>query len=117
MNTDNSVNNMCYSTSGNSICVEAKGGICTPMVHMRTALVEDAKELLSIYAPYVRNTAITFEYDVPSLEEFQGRIEATLKKYPYIVALYNERIVVLREESSGMRMLECFMKEKPMTDV
>lgn len=93
MNTDNILNNMCYSTSGNSICVEAKGGICTPMVHMRTALVEDAKELLSIYAPYVRNTAITFEYDVPSLEEFQGRIEATLKKYPYIVALYNERIV------------------------
>lgn len=93
MNTDNSMNNMCYSTSGNSICVEAKGGICTPMVHMRTALVEDAKELLSIYAPYVKNTAITFEYDVPSLEEFQGRIEATLKKYPYIVALYNERIV------------------------
>lgn len=70
MNTDNSMNNMCYSTSGNSICVEAKGGIYTPMVHIRTALVEDAKEILSIYAPYVRNTAITFEYDVPSLEEF-----------------------------------------------
>lgn len=93
MNTDNSMNNMCYSTSGNSICVEAKGGICTPMVHIRTALVDDVKELLSIYAPYVMNTAITFEYDVPSLEEFQGRIEATLRKYPYIVALYNERIV------------------------
>lgn len=70
MNTDNSMNNMCYSIIGNSICVKTEDGIYTPMVHIRTALVDDGKELLSIYAPYVRNTAITFEYDVPSLEEF-----------------------------------------------
>ena len=36
--------------------------------------IEDAKELLSIYAPYVRDTAISFEYEVPSLSEFQDRI-------------------------------------------
>ena len=34
---------------------------------IRTATVEDAEEILNIYAYYVKNTAITFEYDVPSL--------------------------------------------------
>ena len=32
--------------------------------------IEDAKELLSIYAPYVRETAVSFEYEVPSLPDF-----------------------------------------------
>ena len=42
--------------------------------------------LLAIYAPYVRETAITFEYEVPSTEEFTRRITHTLEKYPYLVA-------------------------------
>lgn len=49
--------------------------------------MEDAEALLSIYAPYVRETAITFEYEVPSVEEFRGRIAAVLKRYPYLVAV------------------------------
>lgn len=53
---------------------------------IRTAKVEDAEALLEIYAPYVRNTAITFEYEVPEAEEFAERIRRTLKKYPYFVA-------------------------------
>ena len=53
---------------------------------IRTATPDDAAALLAIYAPYVTGTAITFEYDVPSLEEFRGRIANTLKKYPYLVA-------------------------------
>lgn len=40
---------------------------------------EDAEELLKIYSYYVENTAITFEYDVPSVEEFSDRISNTLK--------------------------------------
>ncbi|WP_026652269.1 GNAT family N-acetyltransferase [Butyrivibrio proteoclasticus] len=47
----------------------------------------DAKELLSIYAPYVTDTAITFEYEVPSLEEFTGRIINISSKFPYIKAV------------------------------
>ena len=54
------------------------------MIH--TAREEDAAELLSIYEYYVRNTAITFECEVPSVEEFAGRIRTILKKYPYLVA-------------------------------
>ena len=55
-------------------------------IHIRTASAADADALLAIYAPYVRETAITFEYEVPSAEEFAHRIMHTLEKYPYLVA-------------------------------
>lgn len=41
---------------------------------IRIASPHDAAALLRIYGPYVEKTAITFEYEVPSVEEFQGRI-------------------------------------------
>ena len=52
---------------------------------IRSVSLNDAEALLNIYAYYVKNTAITFEYDVPTLEEFKQRITNTLKKYPYLV--------------------------------
>lgn len=55
-------------------------------VGIRTARPEDAAALLAIYAPYVEKTAITFEYDVPSVEDFRSRVEAVLSHYPYLVA-------------------------------
>ena len=55
-------------------------------VIIRPASPEDAEALLSIYAPYVKHTAITFEYEVPSAEEFRKRIAHTLQHYPYLVA-------------------------------
>lgn len=54
-------------------------------IKVRIAHPDDAKELLSLYTPYVENTAITFEYNVPSEDEFRQRIINTLKKYPYLV--------------------------------
>ena len=62
-------------------------------ITIRTATVDDAAALLAIYAPYVKGTAITFEYGVPSLEEFRGRIAHTLQRYPYIVAVENGEIL------------------------
>lgn len=59
----------------------------------RTAELADAGRLLEIYAPYVRDTAITFEYEVPSLEEFTERIRHTLLRYPYIVAEQDGKIL------------------------
>ena len=56
------------------------------MITIRTATVADAEKLLAIYAPYVENTAITFEYKAPSVEEFAERIKNTLAEYPYLVA-------------------------------
>lgn len=55
-------------------------------ITLRTATVDDAPALLDIYTYYVENTAITFEWEVPTLQEFRGRIEHTLQKFPYIVA-------------------------------
>ena len=60
---------------------------------IRNASIDDAEALLNIYAYYVKNTAITFEYEVPSLEEFKERITNTLKKYPYLVAEKEDKIV------------------------
>ena len=55
-------------------------------ITLRIAHPDDAAALLAIYAPYVEHTAITYEYTVPTVEEFSARIEHTLQKYPYIVA-------------------------------
>ena len=55
------------------------------MIEIRTAKTADAERLLEIYDYYVRNTAISFEYETPSLGEFAGRMERTLEKYPYLV--------------------------------
>lgn len=52
---------------------------------IKTASPDDAKKLLDIYSYYVLNTAVSFEYDVPSEEEFRNRITNTLKKYPYLI--------------------------------
>ena len=77
-------------------------------LQIRVATKEDAEALLAIYAPYVEETAITFEYEVPSIEEFRCRIQETLKKYPYLVA---EKMGKL----SVMLMREPFMPVRPMT--
>ena len=62
-------------------------------ITIRIATACDAAAILAIYKPYIEHTAITFEYDVPSLEEFSSRITSTLRKYPYIVAELNHKIV------------------------
>jgi phosphinothricin acetyltransferase len=60
---------------------------------IRTATEADAEQLLDIYRPYIEKTAISFEYEVPTVEEFAGRIRKTLEKYPYLVAVEDGEIV------------------------
>lgn len=55
-------------------------------VNIRVARPDDAAGLLAIYAPYVTDTAISFECEVPGVDEFRGRIVRTLARYPYLVA-------------------------------
>lgn len=62
-------------------------------IQIRTASADDAKALLEIYIPYVEKTAITFEYDIPTLQEFENRINRTLKNYPYLVAEQNGELL------------------------
>ena len=47
---------------------------------IRDAQVDDAQRLVEIYSYYVLNTAVSFEYDAPSVEEFQNRILKTKEK-------------------------------------
>lgn len=55
-------------------------------LRVRVATPKDAADLLSIYAPYVEQTAVTFELETPSVEDFARRIAKTLERYPYLVA-------------------------------
>ena len=59
---------------------------------IRSALPDDAGRILEIYSYYVENTAITFEIDVPSPDEFKKRITKTLARYPYLVLEEDGRI-------------------------
>lgn len=56
------------------------------MITVGNAELKDAERLLEIYDYYVKSTAITFEYTTPTIEEFRGRMEKTMQKYPYLVA-------------------------------
>ena len=57
------------------------------------ATVADAAALREIYLPYVRTTAVTFELEDPTLEDFTERVRKTLERYPYIVAVEEGEIV------------------------
>ncbi|HYQ65903.1 GNAT family N-acetyltransferase [Actinophytocola sp.] len=46
----------------------------------------DAAACVAIYAPYVRETAITFEWDPPSVDEMAARIAASRRTHAWLVA-------------------------------
>ncbi len=60
---------------------------------IRDARPDDAQSLVGIYSHYVLNTAVSFEYDVPTVAQFRDRIEKTLAKYPYLVCTKDDIIV------------------------
>ena len=55
--------------------------------------VTDSEKLLEIYTPYILNTAITFEYEVPSVQQFRQRVQDIMVKYPYLKAIKDDEIV------------------------
>ncbi len=74
-------------------------------IKIRAACVSDAEALLKIYSHYVENTAVSFEYETPSSEEFSSRIMSTIEKYPYIVAEREGKIL-------GYAYAGCFKPRK-----
>ena len=56
------------------------------MTVIRDAGPEDAETLQKIYDWYVRNTAVTFEYETPTAAQFRERMERTMERYPYLIA-------------------------------
>ena len=60
---------------------------------IREAEIEDAERLIEIYSYYVLNTAVSFEYEVPTISAFRDRIKGTLEKYPYLVCVQGNKIL------------------------
>lgn len=54
-------------------------------INIRFVKKEDISEILRIYKPFIKNTAITFDYDAPSLNEFTEKVLNTSEKYAYLV--------------------------------
>lgn len=60
---------------------------------IRLATEADSASILEIYKPFITDTVITFEYDVPSLADFSKRISRIQKKYPWLVCEIDGDIV------------------------
>jgi phosphinothricin acetyltransferase len=62
-------------------------------VELRGVLPADATSLLEIYRPYIERTAISFETQPPSTEEFITRIGQVTQKFPWMVCQHGKRLV------------------------
>ncbi len=60
---------------------------------IRQATERDSERILEIYSPYIENTTITFEIDVPTIAEFTQRVKNISSYYPYLVYVTDEKIV------------------------
>ena len=60
---------------------------------LRFATLEDAEALLEIYAPYI-SQPVTFEYEVPPLEEFRHRI---IERIAFGIAMVVPAVMSYRE--------------------
>ncbi len=63
------------------------------MVRVRDAVPADAGRLLEIYSYYVEHTAVSFEYETPPVSEFQERMWRILRRFPYLAAEEDGRIL------------------------
>ena len=53
----------------------------------------DIAATLEIYRPFVETTSISFEYEVPSLSEWETRVNTNTSEYPWLICEYNNEIV------------------------
>jgi len=60
---------------------------------IRVAREADVPAILEIYAPYVRGTTVTFEYEVPTRAEFLNRFRTVTRDFPWLVWEENGEIL------------------------
>ena len=60
---------------------------------VRIAAAADISAMLNIYAPYVENTTVSFEYTPPALAEFTRRFETVTAQFPWLVWEENGQIL------------------------
>ncbi len=56
-------------------------------ITIRTATPDDADAIAAIYAPIVRHTTISFEWEPPTAADFRARIDKVLARHPWLVAV------------------------------
>jgi len=61
--------------------------------NIRLITPADAEAALAVYAPYVLHTAYTFEYEIPSVDDFRTKIEKITAQYPWLVCECDGEIV------------------------
>ena len=60
---------------------------------IRLARSGDAGQMLDIYAPFIRDDAVSFELEVPTMAEFADRVQLTLTSLPWLVLEVDETIL------------------------
>jgi phosphinothricin acetyltransferase len=60
---------------------------------IRMAVEGDAKAIVDIYRPYILNTAITFEYEEISVEDFIKRMKIVQEQFPWLVCEVDGEVV------------------------
>ncbi|MHC3438327.1 N-acetyltransferase family protein [Natrialbaceae archaeon A-gly3] len=75
---------------------------------IRPASPEDAAAIRSIYAPYVEETPICFELEVPTTAEIRERLTTTLERYPWIVCETDEGDVLGYASASALRSMPAY---------
>ena len=60
---------------------------------IRIASPGDAGDMVDIYAPFIRETAVTFENEVPSVEDFAGRVAGVLERFPWLACDDGGRVI------------------------
>jgi L-amino acid N-acyltransferase YncA len=60
---------------------------------IRLVKEQDAPQILEVYAPYVKETIITFDYEVPTLEEMTEKIRSISPLYPWLACIINDKLI------------------------
>ena len=60
---------------------------------IRKVTLKDVPAMLEIYREFVESTAVSFEYEVPTVEVFSRRVEEHLAFYPWLVWEEQEKVL------------------------
>jgi L-amino acid N-acyltransferase YncA len=60
---------------------------------IRLAEERDAEAIQRIYTPFVLQTAISFEFEPPSVDDMRSRLAATLARLPWLVCERRENVI------------------------
>ncbi len=61
-------------------------------IEIRLAERKDVAGIIDIYKPYILETAVTFDEEVPSEEEMWARVQAIQKEHPYLVCIIDGQV-------------------------